>query len=227
MTNGASSVITGSGENYSFTISPVADGTVSIHLPAGTVTDAAGNPNSASNSLNVSYTEPVGGGGGEDSIALYNFDAGFADSSDNGFDLNATGGVTIAAGAARFTAAGQQLQVSIPDNVIRPETQPVTIEARILPRAYLGWSIGNLPILTLTQDWDSSLELRDKIWSSERAPNIRAGIFEIVTSTQWTTLAPIGQWEHGGAYLRWRRHRRMPHQRHCRGQHRVAAKSIS
>ncbi|MCB1094028.1 MAG: DUF1929 domain-containing protein [Verrucomicrobiae bacterium] len=194
VTNGSASSVSGAGSAYTFTITPVADGPVTIQLPAGAAADAAGNASTAANTLIVSYTAPTGGGGGADTIALYNFDAGFTDSSDNGYHLSATSGVTVAAGAARFTAAGQQLQVSIPDSVVSPEIQPVTVEARIFPRRYLGWSVDNLPVLTFTQDWDSSLELRDKIWSSERAPNIRAGIYEIVTSTQWTTLAPIGQW---------------------------------
>ncbi|MGK0186640.1 MAG: mono/diheme cytochrome c family protein [Verrucomicrobiales bacterium] len=195
VTNGSTSAVSGAGADYRFTVTPAVDGPVTITLPAGSATDAAGNPNITANTLIVSYTEPAGGGGGgADTIALYSFDADFNDSSDNGYDLAATSGVTIASGAARFTAAGQQLQVSISDSVVSPENQPVTIEARIFPRAYLGWSIGNLPILTLTQDWDSSLELRDKIWSSERAPSIRTGIYELVTSTQWKTLAPVGQW---------------------------------
>ncbi len=60
--NGTLSNLSGSGANYSFTITPTADGLVYISLPSNSVTDAAGNQNTASNTLSVTYTE---GGGGD------------------------------------------------------------------------------------------------------------------------------------------------------------------
>ncbi len=54
--NGTRSGLSGSGSNYSFTISPVSAGSVTIQLPINRVTDAAGNGNTISNTLNVNYT---------------------------------------------------------------------------------------------------------------------------------------------------------------------------
>ena len=61
ITNGTSSALSGSGANYSFTVTPINQGVVSISLPANRATDAAGNGNNASNTLNVTFS--TGGGG--------------------------------------------------------------------------------------------------------------------------------------------------------------------
>jgi YVTN family beta-propeller protein len=55
VTNGTASALTSS----SVTITPTAAGVVTVQLPAGTVADAAGNTNTASNVLTVTYTPPV------------------------------------------------------------------------------------------------------------------------------------------------------------------------
>ncbi|MCT7956699.1 Ig-like domain-containing protein [Laspinema palackyanum] len=46
-TNGTVSNLTGSGSNYSFTVTPTGEGTVTVNVPAGGVSDATGNTNSA------------------------------------------------------------------------------------------------------------------------------------------------------------------------------------
>ncbi|MGY6628089.1 MAG: beta strand repeat-containing protein, partial [Oceanicaulis sp.] len=51
VTNGTASGLTGSGSSYSVTITPTGDGTVSVSLPDGAATDAAGNASTASNML--------------------------------------------------------------------------------------------------------------------------------------------------------------------------------
>ena len=56
VTNGTKSGLSGSGDTYSFTVSPTVVGTVTIQLPANRTTDAAGNGNTISNALNVNYT---------------------------------------------------------------------------------------------------------------------------------------------------------------------------
>lgn len=61
ISNGTASALSGSGSNYSFTLTPNADGAVSIQLPANRVQDAAGNNNNASNTLNITYTAPGNG----------------------------------------------------------------------------------------------------------------------------------------------------------------------
>ncbi len=56
VTNGTKSGLSGSGSNFSFTVTPGSVGTVSVRLPVNRVTDAAGNGNTISNILNISYS---------------------------------------------------------------------------------------------------------------------------------------------------------------------------
>ncbi len=51
LTNATASAFTGSGTSYSFTLTPSADGTTSVSVADGAFTDAAGNANTASNTL--------------------------------------------------------------------------------------------------------------------------------------------------------------------------------
>ncbi len=62
ISNGTASNLTGSGASYSVTINPINNGNVSINLPSNRVIDGAGNSNTSSNTLVVSYSS--GGGGG-------------------------------------------------------------------------------------------------------------------------------------------------------------------
>ncbi|MDW3192036.1 MAG: Ig-like domain-containing protein [Cytophagales bacterium] len=55
--NGTAGNLQGTGSVYSATITPTASGTVDISIAAGVVADAAGNANTASNSLSVEFTE--------------------------------------------------------------------------------------------------------------------------------------------------------------------------
>jgi YVTN family beta-propeller protein len=56
ITNGTASALT----STSVTITPTAAGAVSVQLPAGTVADAAGNTNTASNTLSITFTPAPG-----------------------------------------------------------------------------------------------------------------------------------------------------------------------
>ncbi|MAK61226.1 MAG: hypothetical protein CMK09_09635 [Ponticaulis sp.] len=53
VTNGTASALDGSGDNYSFVITPTADGPVSVALPAGGAFDLAGNGNTAAEALSL------------------------------------------------------------------------------------------------------------------------------------------------------------------------------
>jgi YVTN family beta-propeller protein len=55
VTNGSASNLTGSGANYSLTITPTAAGVVTVQLPAEAVTDAAENGSLASNALSITF----------------------------------------------------------------------------------------------------------------------------------------------------------------------------
>ena len=53
--NNATATLTGSGSNYSATLTPDADGTVSLSVATGAFTDAAGNANEASNTVSAVF----------------------------------------------------------------------------------------------------------------------------------------------------------------------------
>ena len=61
ITNGLISDFSGSGVNYSFIVTPTANGVVSVSVNGSTFTDAAGNANSASNTITTDYdgTQPT------------------------------------------------------------------------------------------------------------------------------------------------------------------------
>ena len=59
ITNGVASNLTGSGANYSFTVTPIEDGAVSLSINSDSVSTLFGNTNSGSNSLEVQYSSPA------------------------------------------------------------------------------------------------------------------------------------------------------------------------
>ncbi|MEN3943857.1 Ig-like domain-containing protein [Prosthecobacter sp. SYSU 5D2] len=59
VSNGSASNLAGSGTAYSLTVTPASEGAVSISLPAGATQNSSGVPNTASNTLVVSYIPPV------------------------------------------------------------------------------------------------------------------------------------------------------------------------
>ena len=58
VTNGSASSPSGSGTSFTWTVTPSGYGTISVQLPAGMAQDAAGNTNTASNTLSVSWPQP-------------------------------------------------------------------------------------------------------------------------------------------------------------------------
>ena len=211
--NGSLADLTGSGASYSFTVTPLASGVVSISLPGGRVSDAEGNGNVPSNLLEVEFTDPlavaVDAGKIADSatIALYPMDGNADDVSGNGFHLTTAGSVSFAndnlgwmanasGSVARFGGPGDTLTVSLPDSVMLPSGgKPSSIEAWIYPRAYAGFSFDNSPIISLTQEWDASLSLNDRKWGSDPyGPEIVAGSLIFVDAQTWAALAPSNAW---------------------------------
>jgi len=63
VSNGTKSNAAGSGSSYSFTVTPNNFGLIIINLPVGIAFDSDGNPNNASNILEVDYPDPNTGGG--------------------------------------------------------------------------------------------------------------------------------------------------------------------
>lgn len=143
----------------------------------------------------------------EDTLALYHFNGDYLDSSGNDRHLAASGGVTLTSEdlswmnspsgqAVRFSALGDLLQAAIPDSVILPASgKPLTIEAQILPRAYLGFSVDSVPILAFYQDYDSGYALLDQKWGADpKGPVVGAHNSDVVSAANWAAAAPIGQW---------------------------------
>ncbi|MFK7807264.1 MAG: HYR domain-containing protein [Saprospiraceae bacterium] len=60
LSNNTITNLSGSGSDYLLTVNPTVEGTLSIQLPAATVTDNNGNPNNESNVLNLLYDIPQG-----------------------------------------------------------------------------------------------------------------------------------------------------------------------
>ncbi|WP_167856919.1 Ig-like domain-containing protein [Hymenobacter aquaticus] len=57
--NGTISGFTGSGASYSFNVTPTANGTVTVNVPANVAQDAAGNFNTAATQFSITYTAPT------------------------------------------------------------------------------------------------------------------------------------------------------------------------
>ena len=62
ISNGTISSLSGSGQNYVIQVDPLSEGNISIQLPASQVQDGSGNPNDASNQLNINYIPEQTGG---------------------------------------------------------------------------------------------------------------------------------------------------------------------
>ncbi len=140
-------------------------------------------------------------------IALYHFNGNFDDSGPYGLHLNPLGGVTRTGSvewmnrptgqAVRFTKMGDALTAVIPDYMLSPGSTatPLTVEARVLIRAYKGYGVGGGGILQLTQNWDSSLMVIQDKWLTPKAPILMAGSKTVVTNTLWNSSVPLGVWQ--------------------------------
>jgi hypothetical protein len=97
---------------------------------------------------------------------------------------------------ARFSKIGDTLSVEIPDALILPSSStPITIEARIYPRAFLGYGVDNLPIISLHQDWDAHLQLEDSKWgTSPKGPRLFANGGTLANAQQWADAVALNQW---------------------------------
>ncbi|HEX4085297.1 MAG TPA: glycoside hydrolase family 9 protein [Chthoniobacteraceae bacterium] len=140
-------------------------------------------------------------------IALYHFNGNFHDSGANHLNLAVSGHAALAAGnsgwsshptgdAAGFQALGDALTVNIPDALVMPgrKASPLSIEAYIYPRGYLAYGVGNYPVVGLSQQWDSSLEVEDGKWNSPACPAAGAGQSPILTSQQWCNATTLNTW---------------------------------
>lgn len=105
---------------------------------------------------------------------------------------------TPAGEVVRFRAVGDTLSVTIPDSALQPgpAATALTLEARIYPRAYKAYSVGNYPVIDLFQHSDSRLGAQDGKWSNPRVPTVYGASTTIMTNTQWASVVPTDEWSH-------------------------------
>ena len=192
---------TGSGAAVSRTYS--AAGTYTATL---TVTDNAGASATASTTVTVTAapaSDPNRYVVDANTVALYHFDGDLKDASPNGLHLSAQGGASVVTDDSggqvlRTRNLGDQAVASIPDWRLMPNTgtlSPLTIEARIFPRAYKAYSVGNYPIVSLAQDWDTRLGVLDRKWSAMRLPRVE-GSRDVVLMDEaaWGSRVTLNAW---------------------------------
>jgi hypothetical protein len=164
--------------------------------------------------------DPVHGGTNNtvdgNTIALYRFDGNLNDSSGNNRTLTGSGNVTYARASwakdptgnmvARFGGAGNFVQVTgIPDSVIEPihGSSPLTIDARIFPRAY-NFGQGE-DLLTLRQDWNSVFGAYYDLYKNPDVPEIIAPgdnsqqsptnyPVVVLTNSEWSDHLSLNTW---------------------------------
>lgn len=94
----------------------------------------------------------------------------------------------------RTREAGDQARVLLPD-LLESNTAPtLVVEARMLARQFKAYSVGDLPVLSLRQNWDASLEVLDGKWNTSRRPSVKAGNAVLLSSTQWLNQLPLNTW---------------------------------
>lgn len=143
----------------------------------------------------------------EHTIGLYHFDGNFEDSSGNGNHLVAAGNVQLVSDnlgwmsspsgqAVRFSDVGDLLTFAFPDSDISPgdSCTPLTLEARLYPRQYRAWSVGNFELVSLRQHWDSSFGLRQNKWGS--GPYVDTGNGWLVSPSTWLSNVAYDTWHH-------------------------------
>ena len=141
-----------------------------------------------------------------DTIALYHFDGDGLDASGNNHHLTAHAGASFATdnlgwmaspagGVARFGALGDTLTVSIPDSQVLPTVgQAITIDAWFFVRDFLAYGVTNAPIVSMTQGWDTSLEILDRKWDAPAVPQVRSGQTVVLNESQWQTSVQPYTW---------------------------------
>jgi len=140
-------------------------------------------------------------------VALYQFNTNYSDSSRNHLNLKPSGYVFLSSSnagwsntpsgtVANFQALGDTLSIQIPNSLLKPgkHPSPITIEASIYPRGYLAYGVENYPIVSLYQNWDSSLQLEDEKWGVPASPAVIAGQDTILSTRQWSDLVCPNAW---------------------------------
>jgi hypothetical protein len=142
-------------------------------------------------------------------VALYQFDDGFDDSSPNSFhlsksgrvelDLIATGWMSHPSGkAVRFYGIGDKLTVTIPDVYLSPAVSatPLTLEAWICPHGYTSYGKANAPVMSLQQAWNSQFGIMQDMWIKPSQPYITTDGIQLIDHEAWGQHIQMGTWQH-------------------------------
>lgn len=141
-------------------------------------------------------------------VALYDFDSGWSDSSPNAFHLIPHGNpeiVPLSAGwasnlstnqAVRFCGNDDGFTVGIPDRFVSPfnTPTPLILEFRICPLRYTNRGRTNTPLLSLTQSWANRFGIHQNMWANPTAPDVCGDNIAMLTPTDWQKLVPLGAW---------------------------------
>lgn len=191
------------GDSWTFTAASVGVHWVEAEavLPDGRRIHAAADFSTYTASGDIPWTADA------DTTALYHFDGSWQDSGPNGWHLTPGGGVTLASDncgwmaapagqVARFSGIGSTLTLTVPDTLIQPGTTrtPLTIEARIYPRAWKAYGVGNYPLVSLHQWWDTCLEMKQLKWTTPKAPLATVGGNTVAGAAAWQAGVPLNTW---------------------------------
>jgi hypothetical protein len=164
-------------------------------------------------STNFAVWDPINGGtnyvSDTNTIALYHFDTNLiTDSSDHGYTLTAHGDVirtnsnanwmrSPTGAVARFRSADDYLEITtIPDSaVLASIAAPLTIEARVYPRAWTTDAGGNAQfVISLKQDPDTQWVLYYAPQQTPDAPQLFASCCAVLSNTNLNTLLSLSTW---------------------------------
>ena len=86
---------------------------------------------------------------------------------------------------------------SVPDSAVEPgpSQTPLSIEARIYPRAYKAYGVTNVSLISLWQDYDSQLEWYDPIYPASGQPIgpyvVGSSATYVLTASQWQNAVSL------------------------------------
>ena len=132
-------------------------------------------------------------------IALYDFNDGFKDAGPWHFpNMTIDGNAEIVdINGSRFLRTyniNDRVSMRIPDTLVMGDKSLLTIEAKISSRELKSWAVGNYPIISLSQDWDSYFTVLSGMWSNPMAPSFSANKYGIVSSKSWSGNITSNEW---------------------------------
>ncbi len=158
------------------------------------------------NDLNsiLSYTDDLPLSLDQNTIALYDLDTNYEDSSSNNLDLTAYGNASIvnipswsgvSKSFVKFNGKDDYLKVSIPDSIILPTSGfNITIEGKFYPKFFAaGVGVEQNTFIGLNQPSGSNFKLLIPQWEY-RSPLLYLDNNKIGHAKEWTTKVDTSRW---------------------------------